>query len=118
MSGSGAVPLFELRDVTVAGRERPRLDQVTGVVPASGITVVAGPSGSGKSTLLRCCNRLEAPSAGVVCFRGHDLAELDPRAHRRRVGMVFQSPVAFPGTVLDNLRVADAAITRDRAAAL
>lgn len=111
-------PLFDFREVTVAGRERPRLDRVTGAVPDHGITVVAGPSGSGKSTLLRCCNRLEAPDGGAVRFRGDDVATLDPRAHRRRVGMVFQAPVAFPGTVLDNLRVADAGITQDAAAAL
>lgn len=112
------MPLFEFEGVTVAGRDRPRLDDVTGAVPDRGITVLAGPSGAGKSTLLRCCNRLEAPASGTVRFRGEDLATLDPRAHRRRVGMVFQTPVAFPGTVLDNLRVADPSIDTARAAEL
>src|SRR3546814_20826185 len=76
------------------------------VIPDSGITVVAGPSGSGKSTLLRLCNRLEVPTRGVIRFRGDDIASLDPLAHRRRVGMVFQRPAPFPGTVRDNLEVA------------
>ncbi|MCU1374452.1 MAG: phosphate-transport ATP-binding protein transporter pstB [Actinomycetia bacterium] len=111
-------PLFELDGVTVAGRERPRLDAVSGRIPEAGITVLAGPSGAGKSTLLRCCNRLEAPESGTVRFRGADIATLDPRAHRRRVGMVFQAPIAFPGSVLDNLRVADPDVTTERAAEL
>jgi putative ABC transport system ATP-binding protein len=80
--------------------------------------VLVGPSGSGKSTLLRCCNRLESPEVGVVRFRGDDVAALDPLALRRRVGMVFQRPTPFPGTCLENLRVADAALTREDAAAL
>jgi putative ABC transport system ATP-binding protein len=41
-----------------------------------------------------------------VRYRGEDLAARDVLAHRRAVGMVFQAPVVFPGTVADNLAVA------------
>jgi len=111
-----AAPLFRFEAVTVAGADRPRLDAVTLEVPAAGITAIAGPSGAGKSTLLRCCNRLEAPSSGVVRYRGEDVAARDPLAHRREVGMVFQQPVVFPGTVADNLLVADPGASRERLA--
>ena len=85
-------------------------------LPEGGCTVLVGPSGAGKSTLLRLCNRLEAPAAGVLRFRGDDVSSLDPLRHRRRVGMVFQRPVAFGGSVLDNLRVARPELTTDAAA--
>src|SRR3546814_3243153 len=98
--------LFELEDVVVEVDGRSIIDVPNLVIPDSGITVVAGPSGSGKSTLLRLCNRLEVPTRGVIRFRGDDIASLDPLAHRRRVGMVFQRPAPFPGTVRDNLEVA------------
>jgi putative ABC transport system ATP-binding protein len=52
------------------------------------------------------CNRLEVPSEGRVLLGGRDLAALDPLALRRRVGMIFQRPVLFAGTVRDNLEVA------------
>ena len=68
---------------------------------------MVGPSGSGKTTLLRLCNRLSVPTAGQVLFRGVPILELDPLDLRRRVGMVFQKPVLFGGTVADNLRAAD-----------
>jgi putative ABC transport system ATP-binding protein len=68
--------------------------------------VVSGPSGAGKTTLLRLFNRLEVPDGGTVCYRGQPLDELDPLELRRRVGMVFQRPTPFPGTVADNLAVA------------
>jgi putative ABC transport system ATP-binding protein len=100
------VDLFELDGVTVAGVERSRLADVSLVLPDGGITVLQGASGSGKSTLLRLLNRLEAPDAGTVRYRGEDLAARDVLAHRREVGMVFQAPVLFPGTVGDNLAVA------------
>ena len=68
---------------------------------------MVGPSGAGKTMLLRLLNRLEVPTAGEVSYRGRPLDELDPLALRREVGMVFQRPAPFPGTVRDNLLVAD-----------
>jgi len=102
---------FIFDNVTLRGRGRLRLDEACGSIPSSGITVLVGPSGSGKSTLLRCCNRLEVPSAGRVLFSGNDVAALDPLKLRRRVGMVFQRPTPFPGTVRENLQVAEPSIT-------
>ena len=83
-------------------------------LPADRTTVIVGPSGAGKSSLLRLCNRLEVPSAGTVAFRGTSLDDVDPRQHRRRVGMVFQRPTTFPGSVADNLLVADPDADHDR----
>ena len=97
---------FEFDGVIVRQAERRVLDEVTACIPATGITVISGPSGAGKTTLLRLCNRLEVPDAGTVCYRGQPLDELDPLALRRRVGMVFQRPTPFPGSVADNLAVA------------
>ncbi len=77
-------------------------------VDGGAVTVLAGPSGAGKSTLLRLGNRLEVPSAGVVRFKGADLTALDPQQVRRSVGMIFQRPIPFPGSVRSNLAVADA----------
>ena len=54
------------------------------------------------------------PTSGRVLFRGDDVAGLDPLALRRRVGMVFQRPTPFAGTVRENLRVALAEGTDER----
>ncbi|WP_414642313.1 ABC transporter ATP-binding protein [Baekduia sp.] len=98
---------------------RPRLDRVSMALGKDGgVTVLQGPSGSGKSTLLRLLNRLVAPDAGRVRYRGADLATHDVLAHRREVGMVFQAPVLFPGTVADNLAVAEPDEGTDLAALL
>ncbi|MGV3759660.1 MAG: phosphate ABC transporter ATP-binding protein [Actinomycetota bacterium] len=98
--------LFAFEDVVLDLGGRRVLDHVSADLPDGGVTCLVGASGSGKSTLLRLCNRLEVPTSGVVRFRGDDVAALDPLTHRRRVGMVFQRPTPFPGTVRDNLLVA------------
>jgi putative ABC transport system ATP-binding protein len=107
-SDTGPAPILELEGVHVTTDEGVEL--LSGVdlaVCRGAIAVVAGPSGSGKSTLLRVANRLEVPSAGTVRLDGVDASSIDPRELRRRVGMVFQRPVLFAGTVRDNLHVAD-----------
>lgn len=116
MVGDGA-GLFRFERVGVRFGTTTVLDGVDVTLPDTGVTVLAGPSGSGKSTMLRLCNRLILPSDGRVHFRGDDVAALDPLALRRRVGMVFQRPTLFDGTVLENLRVADPAISVDDALA-
>lgn len=98
--------LFTFEHVVVEAGGRRILDGVDAAVADRGITALAGPSGSGKSTLLRLCNRLEVVVEGRVLFRGDDVAQLDPLGLRRRVGMVFQRPTLFPGTVRENLAVA------------
>jgi putative ABC transport system ATP-binding protein len=114
--GCTAPPLLRFEAVTVDGPGGRRLDAASGEVPDEGVTVLAGPSGAGKSTLLRCCNRLEVPSAGRVLLRREDVATLDPLRLRRRVGMVFQRPTPFPGSVLENLRVAEPQLNEAEAA--
>ncbi len=95
----------------------PLVRDVTVAIPDVGVTAVIGPSGAGKSTLLRTCNRLEAPTSGTVRYRDDDVAGLDPLHLRRRVGMVFQRPTPFPGTVLENLRIAAPELGEDDALA-
>lgn len=65
--------------------------------------LLLGASGSGKSTLLRLLNRLEEPSAGQIYFRGAPLTSYEPRALRRSVALLMQTPVMFPGSVRENL---------------
>jgi putative ABC transport system ATP-binding protein len=107
------VPLFELDAVSLEIDGRPILRRISLAISDDGITVLLGPSGAGKTMILRLLNRLEVPTAGVVRFRGESVASIDPLALRRRVGMVFQRPAPFPGTVRDNLRVADPEATED-----
>ncbi|XP_034589275.1 protein STAR1 isoform X1 [Setaria viridis] len=73
-------------------------------VPRGVVMGVIGPSGSGKSTLLRALNRLWEPAPGAVLLDGADIRGIDVLALRRRVGMLFQLPAMFDGTVADNVR--------------
>ena len=98
---------FEYRDVRVDGDDGSIVTGFCAAIPAQGLTVVIGRSGVGKTTLLRLLNRLDDPDDGCVLFDGRDVRDYDVLELRRRVQLVSQVPVTFPGTVAENLAVAD-----------
>ena len=67
------------------------------------MTAIVGPSGAGKTSLLRCLNRLEEPQSGEVLLDGANIRTLDPTTLRKRVGMIFQTPILFQGSIRSNL---------------
>ena len=69
------------------------------VQPGELITLL-GPSGCGKTTALRIAAGFEFADSGTVSVAGHDMSNTP--AHKRNMGMVFQSYSLFP-----NLNVAD-----------
>lgn len=73
------------------------------IISTSKVTSITGPSGSGKSTLLYFLNGTKSPSSGDIFYKGHNILDIDIVLHRRKVLLVEQKPVLFPGSVQDNL---------------
>lgn len=70
--------------------------------------VLLGPSGCGKTTTLRCLAGLETPEKGRIEFQGRTVFDASARtnvpAHKRNIGMVFQSYALWPNmTVRKNI---------------
>ena len=95
--------LIEYRDVRVDGDDGLIVAGFSAAIPAGKLTVLVGPSGAGKTTLLRLLNRLDDPDGGAVLFAGRDARSYDVLELRRRIQVVGQVPVTFPGTVADNI---------------
>lgn len=80
---------------------------------------VLGHTGSGKSTAIQHLNALLRPHAGSVIVFGQDTAapNVDVRAIRRRVGLVFQLPEAqlFEQYVGDDIAYGPRKLNLDRA---
>jgi len=76
------------------------------VVPDTQMLVLVGPSGGGKSTLLRLIGGLECPESGSIKIDGEPILfeEKALLAHRRQLGIVFQSWNLFPHlSALENI---------------
>jgi len=66
-------------------------------------TAVLGYSGAGKTTLLKILAGLEMPSHGTIRYKDMEITEKNVRILRRVVTMLFQEPVSFNRSVLDNV---------------
>ncbi|MBU3665317.1 MAG: ABC transporter ATP-binding protein [Chthoniobacterales bacterium] len=78
---------------------------------------IVGPSGCGKTTLLNILGLLDAPSGGVLRYRGRSLQELqDPAAYRaREIGFIFQSFHLLPTfTIEENVQIPTFGLTIPR----
>ncbi|HYG41949.1 MAG TPA: ABC transporter ATP-binding protein [Bordetella sp.] len=93
--------------ITVAGVSKTYgaqkvLDQVDLDVRSGEFLTLLGPSGSGKTTLLMALAGFVQPDAGDLQFGGRSMV-FEP-AHKRGIGMVFQSYALFPHmTVGENI---------------
>ena len=76
-------------------------------IPKGQITAIVGQSGCGKTTFLKTLNRMVEEEggylSGTITLEGTDIKSLPKEKLRRRVGMVFQQPIAFPHSIEKNL---------------
>ena len=90
-----AAPLITIDQVAkrFPGKSMPALDGVSATIPPGQFVAVIGRSGAGKTTLLRCLACATLVSEGHIRVGPDDLASLQGRAlraHRARVGMIYQ----------------------------
>lgn len=75
---------------------------------------IAGESGAGKSTLAKLAMGLYTPQGGSVTLDGIDLRQLKPITLRQTLGYVPQKNHAFPGTIYENILLADPTASLDQ----
>ena len=99
--------------------ERPVLEDVTFEVEPGACVGVAGTTGAGKSTLASLLARFYDPQQGAILLDGHDLRDYRVADLRNQFAYVFQDPVLFSTSVLENIGYARPAAGADeiRAAA-
>jgi tungstate transport system ATP-binding protein len=98
------IPLLQGKDLLVKKGKATLLETDCFQVHPGEILALLGPNGAGKTTLMKILSLLEKPSRGEIIFRGERIdwkKNLVP--FRRRMGVVFQSPLLFDTTVYQNV---------------
>lgn len=99
----------ELIDFSTYYGDKAVLKDVNMGFDSNSITAIVGPSGCGKTTLLRSINRTAEmergfKSHGDIRVLGQSVQEVkNVSAVRRQVGMVYQTPVALPLSIMENV---------------
>lgn len=73
------------------------------------IIAIRGRNGSGKSTILKMILGLYPPQSGTLRIDGLDIRQFDPVALRQAITYIPQSTDFFPGSILENLSLANPA---------
>ncbi|AFK23231.1 ABC transporter ATP-binding protein [Pyrococcus sp. ST04] len=76
------------------------------ISPASKIAIV-GKTGAGKTTIVNLIMRFYDPTRGKVLYDGIDGREISRKSLRRRIGYVPQETYLFPGTIMENILIAN-----------
>ncbi|GIO89445.1 MULTISPECIES: ABC transporter ATP-binding protein [Paenibacillus] len=75
---------------------------------------IVGTTGAGKSSLISLLCRFYDVQEGSVKIDGIDIREMAQSDLHRIVGLVQQEPYLYSGTVLDNVRLFDDSISKER----
>jgi ATP-binding cassette subfamily B protein len=88
------------------------LDEVSFRVRRGERVAFVGESGGGKTTLVSLLLGLYPLSAGRILVGGLDVSELSLEQLRRSIGVVFQDPSLFSGSIADNIAYGSPGATR------
>ena len=104
-----------LSHVTFGYGEKPVLRDFSMTVKMGEQVTLIGRTGAGKSTVFRLLLGLYPPEAGSVTIGGADVSKITDRERRAAICCVEQHFSRVPGTVLDQITLGDARITREMA---
>jgi len=94
--------IYELKGVSKNYEKIPALEDLTlRIVDCP--TAVLGYSGAGKTTLLKMLAGLEMPTTGTIRFKDKEITQKNASSLRRVVTMLFQEPLFFDQSVLENV---------------
>jgi len=79
------------------------LDDISFTIPAHSKVALVGESGEGKSTLANLIVRFYEANAGTITIDGTPINQVTQSSLRKGIGIVFQDPALFSGTIEENI---------------
>ena len=98
------------------GKDTPYIfNDLSMKIKAGGYVAIVGRTGCGKSTLVRLLLGFEKPEKGAIYYDGKDLARIDPRSLRKKMGVVTQNGKLFQGDIYSNIVISAPQLTMKEA---
>ncbi len=93
-------------DVAFGYDETKVLKHLNFTIPAHQKTALVGESGEGKTTITSLLLRLYEVDSGSITVDGHNINDVTQTSLRDAIGVVFQEPALFSGTIRENIAYA------------
>ena len=94
-------------DVAFAYDKDPVIKGATFMVEPDTKVALVGESGEGKTTITNLLMRLYEPQAGSILIDGQNINQVTQKSLRSQIGVVFQEPALFSGTIRENISYAN-----------
>ncbi|MDH5738208.1 MAG: ABC transporter ATP-binding protein/permease, partial [Gammaproteobacteria bacterium] len=95
--------------------DQPVLHDVSFTIEPGEKLAIVGPTGSGKSTIIRLLGRFYDIPQEAIFLDDVDITRVSSKELRRRIGVVPQDFHIFSGSVLDNIKLGNPAISDETA---
>jgi ATP-binding cassette subfamily B protein len=103
---------IEFRNVSFGYKaDAPVLQNFTVRIRPGESVALVGHTGAGKSSIAKLVTRFYEFQDGKILIDGHDIRSLDLTRYRQQLGIVSQVPFLFDGTVADNIRYGNPALS-------
>lgn len=83
-------------------------------IEAGETLAIVGSTGSGKSTIINILNRFYEIQSGQILVDGTDIKSFKLESLRKHIAIVLQDVFLFNGSVLENIRLRDPSISREK----
>ncbi|HSX53311.1 MAG TPA: ABC transporter ATP-binding protein [Patescibacteria group bacterium] len=95
------------QDVSFSYGDQPVLKGLSFTIKPDSKIALVGESGEGKTTITNLLMRLYEPDQGQILIDGQDVGNVTQESLRAQIGVVFQDPALFSGTVYENIAYAN-----------
>jgi ATP-binding cassette subfamily B protein len=110
-SGASALKVsdgkIEFKNVVFGYDKHPVLKNINLTIEPDTKVALVGESGEGKTTLTNLLMRLYEPQSGQILIDNQDIADVKQSSLREQIGVVFQDPALFSGTISENIAYAN-----------
>ncbi len=100
-------------DMSFGYGDKHVLHNISFVVEPDSKVALVGESGEGKTTLTNLLLRLYEPASGSISIDGVNVQDVTQISLRQNIGVVFQDPALFSGTIKENIAYGDTSASLD-----
>jgi ATP-binding cassette subfamily B multidrug efflux pump len=106
---------LEFKDVRFSYLENEEVIKgITLNIQAGQTIAIVGATGAGKSTIINLLNRFYEINSGTISIDGTNIDEFTLDSLRRQIAIVLQDVFLFADTILNNITLNDASVTREK----
>lgn len=102
---------IEFNDLSFAYDNKKVLKDINLSIQPDTKVALVGESGEGKTTLTNLLLRLYEPQNGSIIIDNQNIARVTQASLREQIGVVFQEPALFSGTIRENISYSNSKVT-------